>query len=263
MPRLPRRVAESGFYHVVLYANGRQNLFEEDADRLAFLDMFVEAARKHGVSILAWCLMANHIHLLLEDPDDCLSELMRSLATRYAQRFNRRGGHAGHVFRGRFYSSPVEGEAYLLEAMRYIHNNPAKAGICAAEDYPWSSYHEYAGTPDRADTGRTGTGRTGAPDRTDTGLLLEMLGGREAFVRFSSSSERVRYRPPARPRLADAAAEEVAREVLGPLTASELKGQEQARRNALLCELREAGLSVRQVERLTGIGRGTITRATT
>ena len=258
MPRLPRRVAESGFYHVVLYANGRQNLFEEDADRLAFLDMFVEAARKHGVSILAWCLMANHIHLLLEDPDDCLSELMRSLATRYAQRFNRRGGHAGHVFRGRFYSSPVEGEAYLLEAMRYIHNNPATAGICAAEDYPWSSYHEYAGAPDR-----TGTGRTGAPDRTDTGLLLEMLGGREAFVRFSSSSERVRYRPPARPRLADAAAEEVAREVLGPLTASELKGQEQARRNALLCELREAGLSVRQIERLTGIGRGTITRATT
>ena len=139
MPRLPRRVAKSGFYHVVLYANGRQNLFEDDADRLAFLDMFVAAARNHGASILAWCLMANHVHLLLEDPGDCLSELMRSLATRYAQRFNRRGGHVGHVFQGRFYSSPVEGESYLLEAMRYIHNNPAKAGVCAAEDYPWSS----------------------------------------------------------------------------------------------------------------------------
>ena len=172
---------------------------------------------------------------------------MRSLATRYAQRFNRRGGHVGHVFQGRFYSSPVEGESYLLEAMRYIHNNPAKAGVCAAEDYPWSSYHEYVG----------------APEYADTGLLLEMLGGHEAFVRFSSSSERVRYRPPARPRLADAAAEEVAREVLGPLAASELKSLEKARRNALLCELREAGLSVRQIERLTGIGRGTITRATT
>ena len=247
MPRLPRRVAESGYYHVVLYANGRQNLFEDDADRLAFLDMLLAAARKHGASVLAWCLMSNHIHLLLEDPGDCLSELMRSLATRYAHRFNKRGGHVGHVFQGRFYSSPVEGESYLLEAMRYIHNNPAKAGICAAADYPWSSYHEYVG----------------APEYADTGLLLEMLGSREAFVRFSSSPERVRYRPPARPRLADSMAGEVAREVLGPLTASELKSQEKARRNALLCELREAGLSVRQVERLTGIGRGTITRATT
>ena len=246
MPRLPRRVAKSGFYHVVLYANGRQNLFEEDADRLAFLDMLVTVSRKFGVSIVAWCLMANHVHLLVEDPGGRLSDLMHSLATRYAQRFNRRGGHVGHVFQGRFYSSPVEGEPYLLEAMRYIHNNPAKAGICAAEDYPWSSYHEYVDTPEYA----------------DTGLLLEMLGSREAFVRFSGSSERVRYRPPARPRLADSAVEEVAREVLGPLPVSELKGQEKARRNALLCELREAGLSVRQIERLTGIGRGTITRAT-
>ena len=247
MPRAARKLSESGFYHVVLYANGRQSLFEDDADRRAFLGFLAESARRYDVRVLAWCLMSNHVHMLLEDSEGCLGETMRSLETSYAQRFNSRGGHVGHVFKGRYYSNPVETEPYLLEAMRYIHNNPAKAGVCAAADYPWSSHHEYVG----------------ASEYADTGLLLEMLGSREAFVRFSGSSERVRYRPPARPRLADSAAEEVAREVLGPLTAPELKSQEKARRNALLCELREAGLSVRQIERLTGIGRGTITRATT
>ena len=245
MPRAARRLSESGFYHVVLYANGRQNLFEDDADRRAFLGFLAGVSDRSGIRVLAWCLMSNHVHLLLEDPEGGLAEAMRSLETSYAQRFNSLGGHVGHVFKGRYYSNPIESESYLLEAMRYIHNNPAKAGICAAEDYAWSSYHEYVG----------------ASEYADTELLLEMLGGVEGFIAFSSSEERVRYRPSARPRVAESAVGEVARGVLGQLPASELKGVGKASRNVLLCELWDAGLSVRQIERLTGIGRGVIDRA--
>lgn len=245
MPRAARKLSKSGFYHVVLYANGRQNLFEDDADRRAFLGFLVEATSRCSARVLAWCLMSNHVHLLIEDPEGGLGEVMRSLETSYAQRFNSRGGHVGHVFKGRYYSNPVETEPYLLEAMRYIHNNPAKAGVCAAGDYPWSSYHEYVGEP----------------EYSDTTTLLEMLGGVEGFVSFSSSEERVRYRPSTRPRISDSAAEEVAKGILGTLPVSELKGMEKVGRDAVLCELREAGLSVRQIERLTGIGANTITRA--
>lgn len=245
MPRAARKLSKSGFYHVVLYANGRQNLFEDDADRRAFLGFLAEATSRYNAKVLAWCLMSNHVHLLIEDPENGLGEAMRSLETSYAQRFNSRGGHVGHVFKGRYYSNPVETEPYLLEAMRYIHNNPAKAGVCAAENYPWSSYHEYAGEP----------------EYSDTTTLLKMLGGVEGFVSFSSSEERVRYRPSTRPRISDSAAEEVAKGILGTFPVSELKGMEKGGRDAVLCELREAGLSVRQIERLTGIGANTITRA--
>lgn len=242
MPRTERRKSASGFYHVVMRGNGRQNLFEDDADRRAFLSLLQGDAERFGVRVLAWCLMSNHIHLLLEDGDDNLSEMMRSLATGYAQRFNRRGGHVGHVFQQRFYSNPVESEDYLLQAMRYIHDNPAKSGACPAEEYPWSSYHEYVGTSEYA----------------DTRLLLEMLGGQEGFVEFSARGREGTYRLPGRPRVPDAMVGEVAEDVLGALSASELKSLDKGRRNVLLRRLWEEGLSVRQIERLTGIGRGTV-----
>lgn len=242
MPRTERRKSASGFYHVVMRGNGRQNLFEDDADRRAFLSYLRGDAERFGVRVLAWCLMSNHIHLLLEDPEDNLSEMMRSLATSYALRFNRRGGHAGHVFQQRFYSNPIEDEAYLLQAMRYIHDNPAKSGVCPADEYPWSSYHEY----------------TGMPEYADTGLLLEMLGGSERFAEFSARGWEGAYHLPGRPRVPDAMVGSIAVDVLGALPASELKALDKGRRNALLRRLWEEGLSVRQIERLTGIGRGTV-----
>ena len=242
MPRTERRKSASGFYHVVMRGNGRQNLFEDDADRRSFLSYLRGDAERFGVRVLAWCLMSNHIHLLLEDRDDNLSEMMRSLATSYALRFNRRGGHAGHVFQQRFYSNPIEDEAYLLQAMRYIHDNPAESGVCPADEYPWSSYHEYVGTSEYA----------------DTGLLLEMLGGPERFAEFSARGWEGTYRLPGRPRVPDAMVGSVAGDVLGALPASELKALDKGRRNALLRRLWEEGLSVRQIERLTGIGRGTV-----
>lgn len=245
MPRCARVKSESGFYHVIAKGSGGQNLFEGVYDYRAFLELLAKACEKGGVHVIAYCLMSNHVHLLLEDAEGHLGEVMKSVLTGYAQRFNKLGGRVGHVFQQRFKSQPIEDEGYLLRAIRYIHNNPAKAGICAARDYPWSSYHEYVGVP----------------VLVDTTLALELCGGIEGFVAFSASEDEEGYRFYERTRLSDAEARQLASGILGEIALTDLKALERGRRNALLFELKDAGLSISQIRRLTGIGRGVIARA--
>ena len=246
MPRAPRAIAESGFYHVILRGNGKQIIFEDDADRRAFLDLLAKRAADAGIRILAWCLMENHVHLVLEDPTQMLSEMMLRLSGDYAQRFNRESGRVGHVFENRFKSCPIENETYLLQAIRYVHDNPANAGVCPAAEYPWSSYREYVGPAEIA----------------DTRLVLDMLGGPEGFIAYSQPGQRRTYRFDRRSRVPEGEASEVARLVLGELPAHEVKTLPKVARNEALQEMRNMGLSVRQIERLTGVGHGTISRVT-
>ena len=191
MTRSARERSESGFYHVVAKGNGGQNLFEDASDYRAFLELAAAAAEKCDILVYAYCLMSNHVHLLLEDRGNRLSDFMKSLITGYAMRFNAKTGHIGHVFQQRFKSQPVESETYLLQAARYIHNNPAKAGVCSADEYLWSSYHEYA---------------SGVRGITAVSLILELCGGREGFRAFQARGGKaiialasVRGSPTARP----------------------------------------------------------------
>ena len=201
------------------------------------------------MSVLAWCLMENHVHLLVEDGGGVLSSAMHRLGTIYARHYNERAGRVGHLFRGRFLSSPVETESYLLEAVRYIHNNPSKAGLCPAEDYRWSSYRDYLSPGSRETL------------QTSTEMVLELLGGVEGFLAFSSSRPDGAYRPPSEgTRLREGEVSETARHVLGETSPGEVRSLPRDRRNALLRDLRDAGLSIRQVERLTGVGRNIVAR---
>lgn len=245
--RASRRVSESGYYHVILRGNGRQRIFEDDADRRAFLEILARQVVARGVDVIAWCLMDNHVHLVLCDGEGRLSEAVGALAMRYAQRFNVRSGHIGHVFQERFKSVPIESEPYLLEAVRYVHNNPQKAGICESCDYPWSSFGEYVGSP----------------SLTNTGVILDLLGERDGFEEFCRSTSSVFYRFDEGGRVPDDEMSDVAAHVLGDVSPHELKMLPRGERNELLAALRTARLSVRQIERLTGIGAKTITRATT
>ncbi len=245
MPRNARERSESGFYHVVAKGNGGQNLFEDANDYRAFLELVAAAAEKCGVLVHAYCLMSNHVHLLLEDQGGRLSEFMKSLTTGYAMRFNAKTGHIGHVFQQRFKSQPIGSEAYLLQAVRYVHNNPAKAGMCSADEYPWSSYHEYA---------------SGIQGIATVTLVLGMCGDREGFRAFQAEGGDD-YRFGQRSRIADGEAREVARRILGDIAPGDVKAMERPRRNALLFDLKDAGLSVRQIERLTGLDKWIINEA--
>ena len=247
--RVPRRVSCSGYYHVVVKGDGRQAIFEDDADRRTFLRLAERCFAEAGITVMAWCLMENHVHLVLRDDADGLSAAMHRLETAYARHYNDRAGRVGHLFRERFMSSPIESDAYLLEAVRYVHNNPEKAGVCRAEEYPWSSYRTYA-TPGSA------CGLT-----VDTSVVLEMLGGEKNFVEFTAERGLRAYRPPSGKRLDESEARDAAEHVLGGTAPAEVKALPVGRRNQLLRDLRAAGLSVRQVERLTGVGRNIVARA--
>lgn len=247
--RIPRQAARSGYYHVVVKGDGGQAIFENDADRQTFLRLAERYFAEAGISVMAWCLMENHVHLILRDGSNELSAAMHRLETAYARHYNDRAGRVGHLFRERFMSSPIESDAYLLEAVRYVHNNPEKAGVCRAEEYPWSSYRAYA-TPGFA-----------CELTVDTSVVLEMLGGEKNFVEFTAERGLQVYRPPAGKRLDESEARDAAERVLGETAPVEVKTLPVGRRNQLLRDLRAAGLSVRQVERLTGVGRNIVARA--
>ena len=248
MRRPLREKAYSGYYHVMLRGNGLQILFEDDEDREAFVSLLASVTSKRGLSVIAWVLMSDHVHVVVHDPEDRISEAMCVLCTSYARRYNKVNGHVGHVFEGRFEAVPIEDDTYLLEVVRYVHNNPAKAGICAAREYQWSSYGEYVGTP----------------VITDTAMVLEMHDGVDNFVAYGNA-EGASELPPRLScrRRTDDEALEVARYVLMGLSPADLKSLDRERRDELLCDLRRVGLSVRQIQRLTGIGKYTITKATT
>lgn len=242
MARPPRKKAQSGFYHVMIRGSGRMVIFTDNEDRYYFLSCLEAALKRAEIKLIAWCLMDNHCHLLLSDEHDNLSEAMHNVATRYALHFNKKTGHIGSVFQGRFASKAIESNDYLLRAVRYIHNNPCETGI-AREQYFWSSYHEY----------------TGSPRLIDSSVVLELIGGKDRFVEFSAE-ESSSYRPFASRRIGG---QELLHEMSGALDGidpMQVKSLAPCKQEPALRKLARAGFSERQIERATGIGRYRIAR---
>jgi putative transposase len=140
MPRAARFVVPGLPHHVTQRGNRQQPIFFSDADRTRYLEMLAEGCGRHGTRCLAWCLMDNHVHLILTPSSfDGLRATIASTHTRYAQRINYGQGVGGHLFQGRFASYPMD-DAHLMVAVRYVENNPVKAGLCrTAEELRWSS----------------------------------------------------------------------------------------------------------------------------
>jgi putative transposase len=145
MPRPARLVVPAVPHHIVQRGNRKGDIFFSDADRAMYVKLLRDRCDATGVVCLAWCLMRNHVHLILVPPQtDALRATLSPVHTRYAQRLNRVNGWTGHFFEGRFWSYPM-GDAHLVAAVRYIENNPVKAGLVArAEEWPWSSARAHA-----------------------------------------------------------------------------------------------------------------------
>ena len=147
----PLRIEFPGaLYHVTARGNARAEIFLDDANRAAFLDLLGDICGRFAWSSPAWCLMDNHYHLVVETEHANLSRGMRQLNGVYTQRFNRRHGRVGHVFQGRYKAILVDRDAYLLELARYVVLNPVRARMVpAAGDWPWSSYRATVGAAAR------------------------------------------------------------------------------------------------------------------
>jgi putative transposase len=150
MPRLARTVIARVPHHVTQRGNRREQVFFTDDDRRAYLGWLEEYAGKHGVDLLAYCLMTNHVHLVaVPAAEDSLHKALKPLHMRYAQRINRARGWSGHLWQGRFFSSALDDD-YFWAAIRYVERNPVRAAMVErAESYRWSSAAAHCGV--RAD----------------------------------------------------------------------------------------------------------------
>jgi REP element-mobilizing transposase RayT len=174
----PLRLEFAGaLYHITSRGDRREDIYEDDADRVDFLSVLGEVCIQHNWVCHAYCLMSNHYHLLVETPDGNLSKGMRQLNGVYTLHFNRRHGRVGHVFQGRYKAILVDKDDYLLELARYIVLNPVRAQMVrSAKDWGWSSY-------------RATAGQASGPEWLQTEWLLAAFGRRkgkamEAYRRF-------------------------------------------------------------------------------
>ena len=144
MPRQRRKLSKTGIYHVMLRGNERKSLFPKEEDYRKFLQILTNKKRDDSFLLYAYCLMSNHIHLLIRENKQNISQIMKRIKIAYAYYFNKKYNRVGHVFQDRFKSESIEEENYLLSVIRYIHHNPLKAKMVSDPiSYPWSSYNFY------------------------------------------------------------------------------------------------------------------------
>jgi len=141
MSRPLRLEFPDALYHITSRGDRREDIYEDEGDRVAFLDLFGSVITQFNWLCYAYCLMDNHYHLLVQTPDANLSKGMRQLNGVYTQSYNRKHNKTGHLFQGRYQAILVDEDAYLLELSRYIVLNPVKANmVIQASDWEWSSY---------------------------------------------------------------------------------------------------------------------------
>lgn len=146
MPRIKRNYNQvTNLYHIIIRGVDKQDIFYEDKDRYKFLKELANTKEKYKFQLCAYCLMDNHVHLVIYDKNQNISKSIQSLMIRYTAYFNQKEDRVGYLVQGRFLSKNIMNQKYFVNVCRYIHQNPLKANIAKIEDYKWSSYQEYLG----------------------------------------------------------------------------------------------------------------------
>ena len=248
MPRGPREQSESGIYHVMVRGVNQAQLFYDDEDREAFLERLARYKGECGFEIYAWCLMGNHVHLLLREGPLALSDALKRLLLSYSHYFNEKYDRSGYLYQGRHKRKPVDDDGYLLAAVRYIHRNPLEIGEPVDS---WTSYGEYMGTSGVADTGFV-LGVLDASPAEARRLFKELVEGDgfEGGYSFGGGG-----------RMRDAEAVEAIKALAHVENCTDVSGMGRGELAELLPALKKRGLTVRQIARLTGLNRGIVQRA--
>ena len=248
MPRTARKISRSNIYHVILRGINRQTIFEDDGDRHYFMTVLKYYKGISGYKLHAFCLMGNHVHLLIELAGEPLGQVFKRVGVRYVSWYNRKYERTGHLFQDRFRSENVESEQYYRTVLRYILQNPMKAGL---EKQPgswrWSSFLAYW---------------KGAGSITDTQYALNLFGGRDALIRFvlqgnddfvmDEESYDARFRED-RPR-------RIMKRITGCDNASAFQLLERKIQRDYVRQMYEEDLTLSQITRLTGMPKTSVFR---
>jgi len=263
MPRKQREKSGTGIYHVMLRGINHQNIFEDRGDYWKFLKLLRMQAfpeDKSGkkspphIIIYAYCLMPNHVHLLVRELDEGIVPPIKSIAISYAQYFNYKYEHSGQVFQDRFKSEPVNDWAYFVTLLRYIHQNPIAAGITTTVgEYTWSSLCEYDDT------------KVCAVPVCTTQHVLSRIAKKELFELIEDTLPKalniLDLNNETEQRISDERLRQYLSEIIGCTGASTLQHYDQKTRNEVIRQLKDFGGSIRQISRLTGISFGIIRNA--
>jgi len=129
MPRVARIKSNSKIYHIMIRGINQQNIFSVNEDNEKFIAILAKYHQKSEYEIYAYCLMGNHVHLLIKEGREPISNFMKRIGTSYVSWYNWQYNRKGHLFQDRYKSQPVENDAYFLTVLRYIHQNPLKADL--------------------------------------------------------------------------------------------------------------------------------------
>ena len=254
MARKSREVSGTGIYHVMMRGTNRQDIFEDGDDYLRFLGILrnmVYPVNDTGKPLpqrchfYAYCLMTNHVHLLVREAEDKLAPAIHRIATAYAHYYNNKYVRFGHLFQDRFKSEPVNDQGYFFTLLRYIHQNPMAAGLSKGiDDYEWSSWKEY-------ENYRIG--------------LQDICTVKHVTARMPIDELRVFVADPlpktiqildfddGKVNLTDDEVKEFLSNTFGLKQTTDLQLYNRERRNDILREAKQYGASIRQLVRLTGI----------
>lgn len=249
MPRLPRQKSKTGIYHIIMRGTNKQVIFHDDGDYAKFLEKLFCYKEKTKTEVYAWCLMSNHLHLLIKEGEEEISATMKRLGISYAMYFNAKYRLTGPLFQGRFRSEKVESDEYLMTVVRYIHQNPVKAGISKRPSgWEWSSCAGYYGREDLP------------PHLLDKDYLLKIFSeDRTAAVRrfkeFNESRNSDKCMEDSTViKLTDREAKEEIKKLLQDVEIMRIRNLPKCERDEILRKLKKIeGISQRQIARMTGV----------
>lgn len=248
MPRKPRERSSTGIYHVMAKGVGGQDIFHDNKDRQKYISIMTKYKDICQYDLYGYCLMRNHVHLLIKECAQTVSQVMRRIGTSYAYWYNLKYERSGHLFQGRFKSEAVEDDRYLLVALRYIHQNPLKAGLVETPaGYQWSSYSDYINPKNTL---------------TDVNFILNIFNSDESkavanFIDFMTCGNEDKCLG-----IAEEKKRPSDKEIRGLITKHLQTNDirlflqvEKAKRNKIIKDLKEKDASIRQLARITGLGR--------
>lgn len=249
MPRKPRQHSALNIYHVVIKGLNSQRLFEERNDYLKYLEILKLHKESCDFNLFAYCLMSNHVHLLIQTNVISLESIFRKINTAYASWFNMKYSRSGPLQDGRYYSQPIDSPDYLLCALRYIHKNPLKANLegTVGSKYPWNSYHAYINQNDNL---------------VDIESILAEFSSTDDFIEYHSSDSDDVFMDinNIKRRIPDDVAIDIIKRYYNINHPSDVSSFTLLDRRNAIFSLYENGISARQINRLTGIPRGIIDR---
>lgn len=262
MPRQAREQSATGVYHVMLRGINRERIFHDNIDfikmekilHLVTTDTVIkENPVPAGCAIFAYCLMPNHLHILIQECAESIDRTMKRIGVSYASYFNKRYDRTGPLFEGRFRSEPVGDPGYFITLLHYIHLNPVEAGIVQKPgDYKWSSWNEYCLDDDKADYGickqQPPFSNMTRKELCQIVLKADAKANQIAIIR-------------AKKRKNDDEALQLLKDIMGDkITPEELASCPKKAQTAIIDAAIENGIGLRQLSRLTGIGHMKLSR---